>query len=115
MTLPPFNSNCPSSMRKRIELPVGLDLTPAMGEPVGLEHQEYDYDETDRDLAQEGDIVLQCESLIDGAAAQHSAQPFHGLRQQHHKRRPQQRAHHGAEASNDDHGEEDDRAIDAEA
>jgi hypothetical protein len=45
-------------MRKRIELPVGLDLAPAMGESVGLEHQEYDYDETDRDLAQEGDIIL---------------------------------------------------------
>src|SRR6201981_2695738 len=111
MTLPPFNSNCPSSMRKRIELPVGLDLTPAMGQSIGLEHQEYDYDETDRDLAQEGDIILKCENLIDRAAAQHSAQPFHGLRQQHHKRSSHQRDHHKAEASDADNGEEENRLV----
>src|SRR4029079_1220530 len=43
-----------SSMRKRVEFPVRLDLAPAMRKPIGLEHQKRDDDHPDRDLAQEG-------------------------------------------------------------
>src|ERR1700721_2301858 len=45
----------PTSMRKRVEFPVSLDLPPAMRQAVRLEHQKRDEDQPDRDLAQEGD------------------------------------------------------------
>src|SRR5689334_14362307 len=47
-----------SSMRKRVEFPVGLDLPPAVREPVRLEHQKGYDDQPDCDLAQEGDVVV---------------------------------------------------------
>src|ERR1044072_2946745 len=75
----------PASMRKRVELTVGLDLPPAMPQPVRLEHQESDDDRTDRDLAQEGDVGVQRQRVIDGAALHAQADPFHGLRQPHHE------------------------------
>src|SRR5450432_3664305 len=56
----------PTSMRKRVEFPVSLDLPPAVREPVGLEHQERDDDQPDRDLAQKSDVVVKRERLVDG-------------------------------------------------
>src|SRR6204780_1468639 len=70
----------PTSMRKRVEFPVSLDLPPAMREPVGLEHQEADDDQPDRDLAQEGDVVVERQRLVDGRAFQAGADPFHRFR-----------------------------------
>src|SRR5215467_5836064 len=67
----------PTSMRKRVEFPVSLDLPPAMREPVRLEHQEGDDDQPDRDLAQKGNVVVQRKRLIDGAAFQMQADPLH--------------------------------------
>src|ERR1700690_3284467 len=52
-------SPVPTSMRKRVEFPVRLDLPPAMRKPVRLEHQKRDDDQTDRDLAQERDVVVE--------------------------------------------------------
>ena len=49
-----------------------------------------------------------------GAAAQRDAEPFHRFRQQHHEGGAHQRAHDRAESADDDHGEEEDRALDAE-
>ena len=69
----------------------------------------------DGHLAQEGDVVLQSQELIDRAAAQRDAEPLHRFRQQHHEGGAHQRAHDRAEPADDDHGEEDDRAVDAEA
>src|SRR5882724_10875672 len=67
----------PASMRERVEFPVGLDLPPAMREAVRLEHQEADDDQADRDLAQEGDVVVELQRLVDGAAFEPRAQPLH--------------------------------------
>src|SRR6266446_2197652 len=49
----------PTSMRKRVEFPVSLDLPPPLCEPVRLEHQKRDDDQPDRDLAQEGDVGVE--------------------------------------------------------
>src|SRR4051794_39476082 len=63
----------PTSMRKRIEFPVGLDLPPAMREPVWLKHQKRDDDQADRNFAQEGDVVVERQRLVDRAAFQAGA------------------------------------------
>jgi hypothetical protein len=46
-------------MRERVQLPIRLDLPPAMREPVRLEHQKGDDDQTDCDLAQKGDVGVE--------------------------------------------------------
>src|ERR1700743_1232286 len=61
-------SPVPSSMRKRVEFPVGFDLPPAMREPIRLEHQERDDDEADRDLAQKRDVVVERQRPVHRAA-----------------------------------------------
>src|SRR6516165_12257273 len=105
----------PTSMRKRVELPVGLDLPPAMREPVGLEHQKADDDHADRDLAQEGKVVVQPERMIEGAAFQLVAEPLHRLRHQHDESSSHQRAHDRSGAAYDDHRQKQHRALYAEA
>src|SRR5205823_7024683 len=55
----------PTSMRKRVEFPVGLDLPPAMRKPVGLEHQKRDDDQPDRRLAQERYVGDEGEHRVD--------------------------------------------------
>src|ERR1035438_1252684 len=77
LLMPIVVSPVPTSMRKRVELPVRLDLPPAMREPVGLEHQERDDDHPDCDLAQEGDVVVERERLVDGTSFQARADPLH--------------------------------------
>src|SRR5579872_6397601 len=54
-----------TSMRERVKFPVGLDLPPAMREPVGFEHQKSDDDQPDRDLAQERDVVVERKRVVD--------------------------------------------------
>src|SRR5476649_1385869 len=55
----------PTSMRKRVEFPVSLDLPPAMRKAVRLEHQEYDDDQPDCDLAQKRDVGVERQRLVD--------------------------------------------------
>src|SRR3984885_10286484 len=85
-------STVPSSMRKRIEFPVCLDLPPAMGKAVGLKHQKADDDQPDGDLAQERDIVVERKRPVDGGAFEGRADPLHRFRQQPPKGRTHQRA-----------------------
>src|SRR3984885_1068623 len=73
-------SPVPTSMRKRVEFPVRLDLPPAMRESVRLEHQERDDDQPDRDLAQKRDVVVERQRLVDGAAFETGADPLHRFR-----------------------------------
>src|SRR5947207_15292258 len=68
-------SPVPASMRERVEFPVGLDLAPAMREPIGLEHQKRDDDQPDRHLAQEGYVGVEGQCLVDSAAFQSHAAP----------------------------------------
>src|SRR3954454_7998759 len=86
---------CPvlTSMRKRVEFPVGLYLAPARREAVWLEHQKSDDDQPNCDLAQEGNVGVKRQSLVDGTAFQSGTDPFHGFGQQHYERRAHQRAH----------------------
>src|ERR1700737_4099174 len=81
----------PTSMRKRVEFPVSLDLPPAMREPVRLEHQKCDDDQPDRDLAQEADVGVERQRLVDRAAFEAGGDPFHRFRQQYHERGAHQR------------------------
>src|ERR1700722_8453081 len=74
-----------TSMRKRIKFPVCPDLPPAMREPVGFEHQKSDDDQPDRDLAQEGDVVVERQRLVDRRTLQPVADPLDRFRQQHHE------------------------------
>ena len=85
-----------------------------MREAVRLEHQKYDDDGSDRDLAQEGDVGLQTQCVIDRAAGEHCRDPFHRFRQQDDKSGAHQGTHDGAESADDDHGQKQDRALDAE-
>src|SRR5579864_3808335 len=66
LLIPIVASPVPTSMRKRIEFPVRLDLPPAMRQPVGFEHQERDDDQPDRDLAQKSDVVVERKRVVDG-------------------------------------------------
>src|ERR1700722_7459765 len=108
-----LGSTVPSSMRKRVEFPVCLDLPPAMGEPVGLKHQKADDDQPDGDLAQERDVVVERKRGVDGGALEGGADPLHRFRQQHYKGRAHQRAHDRTSAADDDHREKENRAFDA--
>src|ERR1700730_18312580 len=105
----------PTSMRKRVEFPVSLDLPPAMREAVRLEHQKRDDDQPDRDLAQKSDVVVERQCLVDGAPFEAGADPLYRFRQQHHESGAHQRAHDrtGAPAANN--SQRQDRAFDAEA
>src|SRR5580692_2739 len=105
----------PSSMRKRVEFPVCLDLPPTVGKPVGLKHQKADDDQPDGDLAQKGDVVVERKRAVDRGALEGGADPLHRFRQQHHKGRAHQRAHDRASAADDDHREKENRAFDAES
>src|SRR5215813_11887837 len=96
-----------TSMRERVELPIGLDLPPSMREPLRLEDEEKYDRKTDRDLAQECDVISQCQCAIDCAVAQQRADPFHRFRQQYHEGGAHQRPHDGAGAADDHHREED--------
>ena len=85
-----------------------------MRESIRFKDQKDDDDDADGHLAQEGDVVLQSQELIDRTVAQRDAEPFHQFRQQHHEGGSHQRAHDRAKSADDDHREEDDRAINAE-
>src|ERR1700722_18673682 len=52
-------SPVPTSMRKRVEFPVGLVLPPALCEPIPLEYQKSDYNQPGRDLTQKRDFVVE--------------------------------------------------------
>src|SRR3954447_17870154 len=67
----------PTSMRKREEFPVGLDLAPAMREAIRLEHQKRDDNQPDRDLAQKGDVGVERQRLVDATAPEAGTDPFH--------------------------------------
>src|ERR1700677_4958808 len=69
-----------TSMRKRVEFPVRLDLPPAVREPIRLEHQKSDDDQPDRDLAQKCDVVVERQRPVDRAAFQTGADPLHRFR-----------------------------------
>ena len=69
----------PTSMRKRVEFPVSLDLPPAMREAVRLEHQKRDDDQADRYLAQKGDVVVERQRLVDGATLPAGADPLRNI------------------------------------
>src|SRR5205814_4651779 len=96
-------SPVPTSMRKRVEFPVGLDLAPAMREAIRLEHQKRDDNQPDRDLAQKGDVGIERQRLVDGTAPEAGTDPLHRFRQQHHKGSSHQRAHDRTGAANDNH------------
>ena len=52
-------------MRERVEFPISLDAPPSVREPVGFKNQKDDDDDPDRHLAQEGDVVLQSQKMVD--------------------------------------------------
>src|SRR4029079_4293441 len=75
----------PTSMRKRVEFPVGFDLAPAMSKAIRLEHQKRDDNQSDPYLAQKGDVGIERQGLVDGTAPETGTDPLHRFRQQHHK------------------------------
>src|SRR5437879_3764220 len=107
-----FDCMVSSSMGKRVELPVGAYLPPAVRQSIRLENQEKNDHGADRHFTQEHDALVQRQQPVDGASRDHLRQSAHRFGQEHHEDRAHQSAHDGAEAADDDHGEELDREKD---